>query len=68
MCTSRTAHVAYLLAADSASIEGSAVNDGTYALYLNVTDLNTQRDENPNPVKTLRMRYDAWRAGGAQRN
>jgi len=68
VCTSRTAHVAYLLAADSASIEGSSVNDGSYALYLNVTDLNTQRDENPNPVKTLRLRYDAWKAGGAVRN
>ena len=67
-CTSRTAHVAYLLAADSASLEGSSVNDGTYALYLNVTDLNTQRDEDPNPVKALRLRYDTWKAGGAQRD
>lgn len=61
-CTSRTAHVAYLVAADAASREGTSFNDGTYALYLNVTDQNTRADEDPSPVRTLRLRYDAWKA------
>lgn len=66
-CTNRTAHVAYLLAADSTSVEGRSFNDGQYAMYIDVTDENTRRDENPNPVRTLRMRYDAWKAGAARR-
>ncbi|MEO6445656.1 MAG: DUF1028 domain-containing protein [Gemmatimonadaceae bacterium] len=61
-CTTRTAHVAYLLAADPKDASGSSHNDGTYAVYLNVTDDNTRENENPNPVRTLRMRYDAWKA------
>jgi uncharacterized Ntn-hydrolase superfamily protein len=60
-CTARTAHVAYLLAADSTDKPGSSFNDGEYALYINVTDQNTTEDESPNPVATLRMRYDAWK-------
>jgi len=61
-CTSRTAQVAYLVAADTTSRDGTSFNDGSYALFLNVTDQNTRPDENPNPVRTLRMRYDAWKA------
>jgi uncharacterized Ntn-hydrolase superfamily protein len=59
-CTRRTAHVAYILAADStaAAIEGAA--KGNYAMFIDVTDRNTRPEENPNPVMTLRMRYDAW--------
>lgn len=62
-CTTRTAHVAYLLAADSTDASGTSFNDGKYALYLNVTDQNTEPHEDANPVKTLRMRYDAWKRG-----
>lgn len=61
-CTLRTAHVAYLLGADSTSASGTSHNDGQYPLYIDVTDENTQVSENPNPVRTLRMRYDAWKA------
>lgn len=60
-CRSRTAHVAYLVAADATSREGTSFNDGAYALYLNVTDENTRADEDPNPVRTLRKRYDTWK-------
>lgn len=67
-CTNRTAHVAYLLAADSTSVSGSSVNDGRYDVFLDVTDQNTRPEENPNPVRTLRMRYDAWKAGRLPRN
>jgi uncharacterized Ntn-hydrolase superfamily protein len=62
-CTSRTAHVAYLVAADSTDSSGASYNDGTYALFLDVTDQNTRADESPNPVVTLRMRYDALPSG-----
>jgi uncharacterized Ntn-hydrolase superfamily protein len=66
-CTNRTAHVAYLLAADATSTNGASFNDGKYALYLDVTDENTKENESPNPVTTLRQRYDAWRKGGGGR-
>ncbi len=62
-CAQRTAHVAYLLAADKTDSDGSSHNDGRYALFLNVTDQNIQPSENANPVVTLRLRYDAWKRG-----
>ncbi|MEP7380496.1 MAG: DUF1028 domain-containing protein [Gemmatimonadota bacterium] len=62
-CTSRTAHVAYLVAADSSSRDGASYNDGQYDVFLNVTDENTTPEENPDPVRTLRLRYDAWKQG-----
>lgn len=60
-CTARTAHVAYLVSADSTSTNGASYNDGSYRMYLDVTDENTTPEENPNPVKTLRLRHDAWK-------
>jgi uncharacterized Ntn-hydrolase superfamily protein len=60
-CTSRTAHVAYLLAADRNDPEGTSHNDGRYALFLDVTDQNILAGENANPVANLRRRYDAWK-------
>jgi hypothetical protein len=44
-----------------------AHNNGKYAMYITVTQPNQpgpntiKPGENLNPVKTLRMRYDAWR-------
>ena len=61
-CDAKTAHVAYILAADATDASGAAFNDGDYRLYLSVTDQDIQPDENANPVATLRMRYDAWKA------
>jgi len=60
-CSTRTAYVAYLLAADSTNIEGTSHNDGRYTLFLDVTDQNIRNDENAIPVATLRRRYDAWK-------
>ena len=67
-CDGRTAHVAYILMADTGDANGPSHNDGTYAMYLTVSQPapdhgpNVIRDgENLNPVKTLRLRYDAWR-------
>jgi uncharacterized Ntn-hydrolase superfamily protein len=63
-CDSRNAHVAYMLAADRDDPEGESFNDGDYFMYLNVTDDNITAGENANPVITLRMRYDKWKAEG----
>src|SRR5687768_6201111 len=60
-CTSRTAHVAYLLAADSTDRSGTSYNDGKYGLFIDVTDQNIRPNESANPVTTLRMRYDAMK-------
>jgi uncharacterized Ntn-hydrolase superfamily protein len=65
-CTSKTAHVAYILAADSTDADGESFNDGIYSLFLDVHELNTRPEEDANPVKTLRMRYDAWRRAGRE--
>jgi hypothetical protein len=59
-CSHRTAHVAYILAADPddpADPEHHA--RGEWALFLHVTDEDITPDENANPVTTLRLRYDA---------
>jgi uncharacterized Ntn-hydrolase superfamily protein len=60
-CTAKTAHVAYILRADKSDRNGESYNDGQYALYLSVTDPDIKPDEDANPVRTLRMRYDRWK-------
>jgi len=60
-CTTRTAYVAYILRADKTDRNGESFNDGEYALYLSVTDANITPEEDANPVKTLRQRYDRWK-------
>jgi uncharacterized Ntn-hydrolase superfamily protein len=57
-CDGRTSHVAYILMANPNDPGGSSFNDGRYLLYLSVTPGNILPNENANPVKTLRMRYD----------
>jgi len=67
-CDEKTAHVAYILMAEKMDASGDSHNNGKYTMYINVAQPgadhgpNVIRDgENLNPVKTLRMRYDAWR-------
>ena len=66
-CDSKTAHVAYILMAERKDTNGDSHNNGKYAMYLTVTQPESggpnviHAGENLNPVKTLRMRYDAWR-------
>jgi uncharacterized Ntn-hydrolase superfamily protein len=60
-CTAKTAHVAYILEALKSDANGESYNDGTYSLYLSVTDQDITPDEDANPVRTLRMRYDRAR-------
>jgi len=70
-CSYRTSLVAYILAADpkDANGPGDAINshnNGKYAMYVTVSQpnhgptFNIKAGENLNPVKTLRLRYDAW--------
>jgi uncharacterized Ntn-hydrolase superfamily protein len=58
-CDGRTSHVAYILRAHKTDKNGESFNDGSYAMYISVTDKDIKPTENVNPVKTLRMRYDA---------
>ena len=60
-CTIKTSNVAYLLVADASDATGASFNDGKYSVFIDVHDQNIQANEDANPVKTLRMRYDAWR-------
>src|SRR5262252_1074307 len=67
-CDGKTAHVAYILMADPGDTNGDSHNNGKYAMYITVAQPaadhgpNVIKDgENLNPVKTLRLRYDAWR-------
>ena len=66
-CDNRTAYVAYITIAEKDDPIGVTHNDGQYSVYLSVTDLNTVKGESGNPVKTLRMRYDAWKKAGSAR-
>jgi hypothetical protein len=70
-CALRTSLVAYILAADPRDENGPADqpnshNNGKYSLYLTVSQPNhgpqfqIKTNENLDPVKTLRIRYDAW--------
>src|SRR5579871_2414831 len=66
-CDGKTAHVAYILMAERTDTNGDSHNNGSYAMYINVSQpapdhtKGIRPGENLNPVKTLRMRYDAWR-------
>lgn len=60
-CVTKHAHVAYILLAEKTDTNKSSYSDGDYAMFINVTEENITADEDANPVKTLRMRYDAWK-------
>lgn len=59
-CDNKTALVAYIVVANRSDKSGSGLNDGQYYLELEVTDQDIRLDENDNPVKTLRARYNSW--------
>jgi len=69
-CDGRTSHVAYILMAEPNDVNGDSHNNGTYAMYITVSQPGPDKGpnqvkpgagENLNPVKTLRVRYDRWR-------
>jgi uncharacterized Ntn-hydrolase superfamily protein len=66
-CDNKTAHVAYIAIADKADQPGVTHNDGKYFAYIAVGDDAIKPGESGNPVKTLRMRYDAWVRSGSHR-
>ena len=59
-CTTKTAHVAYLLQSEKTEPIGESYSGANPVFYINVTDENIAASEDANPVKTLRLRYDAW--------
>ena len=68
-CTTKTAHVAYLLQSEKTEPAGESYSGTSPAVYINVTDLDITPSEDANPVKTLRLRYDAWKRsrGGSRK-
>lgn len=66
-CEGRTAYVSYILMANKNDTNGDSHNNGKYSMYITVAQPGQPGEnvikpgENLNPVKTLRMRYDAWR-------
>jgi len=67
-CEGRTAYVAYITMAERNDTNGDSHNNGKYSMYIAVSQPNSgspgaiKAGENLNPVKTLRLRYDRWRA------
>jgi uncharacterized Ntn-hydrolase superfamily protein len=66
-CDNKTSHVAYIAIAEKTDEVGVTHNDGKYYAYISVTDDNIKPGESGNPVRTLRLRYDAWVRAGAPR-
>jgi uncharacterized Ntn-hydrolase superfamily protein len=66
-CDNRTAHVAYITIANKDDQIGETHNDGKYFAYITASDADVAAGESANPVKTLRMRYDAWKRAGSNR-
>jgi uncharacterized Ntn-hydrolase superfamily protein len=66
-CDNKTAHVAYIAIAEKTDATGATHNDGKYYAYISVTDDNIKQGESANPVRTLRLRYDAWVKSGSPR-
>ena len=65
-CDNKTAHVAYIAIANKDDQAGVTHNDGKYFAYIAVGDNDIKKGESANPVKTLRMRYNAWVKAGRQ--
>jgi TolB protein len=66
-CDNRTAHVAYITIANKDDQTGETHNDGKYFAYITASDADVAPGESANPVKTLRMRYEAWKRAGSNR-
>ena len=60
-CVTKTAHVAYILLAEKTDTNKMLFSDGDFSMFINVTEQDIKENEDANPVKTLRLRYDAWK-------
>lgn len=65
-CDNKTSHVAYIAIANKDDQAGVTHNDGKYFAYIAVGDNDIKKGESANPVKTLRMRYNAWVKAGSK--
>lgn len=61
-CVTKTSHVAYILLAEKTDANKTSYSDGDYAMFISVAEGDITAEENANPVKTLRLRYDKWKA------
>ena len=60
-CVTKTAHIAYILLAEKTDKNKVAFSDGDFSMFISVTETDIKPEEDGNPVKTLRLRYDAWK-------
>jgi uncharacterized Ntn-hydrolase superfamily protein len=60
-CVTKTSHVAYIFLAEKTDTNKTLFSDGDFTMFINVTEQDIKADEDGNPVKTLRLRYDAWK-------
>ncbi len=60
-CVTKTAHIAYILLAEKTDKNKVAFSDGDFSMFLSVSETDIKPEEDGNPVKTLRLRYDAWK-------
>jgi uncharacterized Ntn-hydrolase superfamily protein len=60
-CVTKHAHIAYILLAEKTDTNKTSYSDGDYSMFISVTEQDIKENEDGNPVKTLRMRYDAWK-------
>ena len=66
-CDNKTAHVSYIAIANKDDQLGVTHSDGAYYAVLRASDNDIVKGESANPVKTLRLRYDAWKRAGSKR-
>lgn len=66
-CDNLTAYVAYIAIANKDDQVGITHNDGKYYAYITAADNDVAKGESGNPVKTLAMRYEAWKKAGSKR-
>lgn len=66
-CDNKTAHVAYIAIAEKSDLTGATHSDGKYSYFISVTDDNIKKGESANPVKTLGLRYAAWKKAGSKK-
>lgn len=59
-CVTKHAHVAYILLAEKTDTNKASYSDGDFSMFISVSEQDIKADEDANPVKTLRLRYDAW--------
>ncbi len=60
-CVTKTAHVAYIFLAEKTDTNKLLFSDGDFSMFINVSEQDIKENEDGNPVKTLRLRYDAWK-------